>query len=103
MGRAPQIALISEEQTLAAGEVLARAFADDPLCVYTQPDPEARMSLFTWIFTKLVREGADRGGVYTNAPIGRPDGVAVWMPPRAGGPTAEAAVGGETDQMGQRF
>src|SRR5262249_47974275 len=62
-----------------------------------------RMSLFTWIFTQLVRGGAGRGGVYTNAPIGRPDGVAVWMPPRAGGPTAEAAGGGGVDQMGQRF
>jgi hypothetical protein len=30
-----QIAPISEEHTLAAAEVLASAFFDDPLCLYT--------------------------------------------------------------------
>jgi hypothetical protein len=93
MSRAPQTVLIAGGQILAAGEVLARAFFNDPLCVYTQPDLEARMSQFTWLFSQIIREGARQGGVYTNALIGRPDGVAVWVPPRAGGPTAEAAVG----------
>ncbi len=103
MSRTPQSALIAEEQILAAGEVLARAFFNDPLCVYTQPDLEARRSQFTWLFTRLVREGARQGGVYTNTRIDRPDGVAVWMPPQAGEPTAEGAVGSEMEQMGQRF
>jgi hypothetical protein len=35
MSRTPQSVLIAEEQILAAGEVLARAFFNDPLCVYT--------------------------------------------------------------------
>jgi hypothetical protein len=56
MSSAPQSVLIAEEQILAAGEVLARAFFNDPLCVYTQPDLEARMSQFTWLFTQFVRE-----------------------------------------------
>ena len=98
-----QIVRIADGQALAAGEVLARAFFNDPLCVYTQPDLEARMSQFTWLFTQLVREGARQDGVYTNALIGRPDGVAVWMPPHAGEATGEEGVGSEMDQMEQRF
>ena len=89
MSRTPQSVLIAEEQILAAGEVLARAFCNDPLCVYTQPDREARMSQFTWLFTQLVQEGAIQGGVYTNTLIDRPEGVAVWMPPQAAEPTEE--------------
>jgi hypothetical protein len=48
------IDLIAEEHISAAGEMLARAFFDDPHYVYTQPDPAARMSGFTWFFTELV-------------------------------------------------
>jgi len=103
MSRTPQSVLIAEEQILAAGEVLARAFFTDPLCMYTQPDLEARTSQFTWLFTQLVREGARQGGVYTNTRIDRPDGVAIWMPPQAAEPTAEVAVWSEMDQMEQRF
>jgi GNAT superfamily N-acetyltransferase len=103
MSRTPQIALIAEEQILAAGEVLARAFFRDPLCVYTQPDLEARMSQFTWLFTQLVRKGAGQGAVYTKTLMDRPDGVAVWAPPHAVEPAAESAAGSEMDQMEQRF
>ncbi len=103
MSKIPQIVLLADEQILAAGEVLARAFFNDPLCVYTQPDPEARMSQFSWLFTQLVREGVRQGSVYTNTRIDRPDGIAVWMPPQASEPTAEVAVGSEMDQMGHHF
>ena len=101
MSRTPQIVLLAEKQILAAGQVLAQAFFNDPLCVYTEPDLEARMSHFAALFTLLVRKGARHDGVYTT--IGRPDGVAVWMPPHAEVPTPEAAVGSEMDQIGQRF
>jgi len=103
MSSALQSVLIAEAQILAAGEVLARAFFNDPLCVYTQPDLEARMSQFTWLFTQFVREGAMQRGVYTNNCIDMPDGVAVWMPPQTGETTAEVAVWSEMDQMEQRF
>jgi hypothetical protein len=63
LSRTSQIVLIADEQIPAAGEVLARAFFNDPLCVYTQPDPEARMSQFTWLCTQFVRERARQGGV----------------------------------------
>ena len=103
MSRTSQIVLIAEEQILAAGEALARAFFNDPLCVYTQRDHRARMYQFTWLFTQLVREGAAQDGVYTNTLGGQPDGVAVWMPPQAGKQTAEVAVWSEMDQIEQRF
>jgi ribosomal protein S18 acetylase RimI-like enzyme len=103
MNRTPDIVLIAEEQILAAGEVLARAFFNDPLCVYAQPDLEARMSQFTWLFAQLVRKGARQGGLYTNTLMDRPDGVAIWMPPQAGEPTADVAAGSEMDQMEHRF
>ena len=103
MSRTPQIIRITGGQILAAGEVLARAFINDPLCVYTQPDPEARMSQFTWLFTQLVREGAGQDGVYTDTLMDQPDGVAVWVPPQAEERTAEGVVWSEMDQMEQRF
>jgi hypothetical protein len=103
MSRTPQIVRTTGGQILAAGEVLARAFINDPLCVYTQPDPEARMSQFTWLFTQLVREGAGQDGVYTDTLMDQPDGVAVWVPPQAEERTAEGVVWSEMDQMEQRF
>ena len=101
MSRTPQIVLLAEKQILAAGQVLAQAFFNDPLCVYTEPDLEARMSHFAALFTLLVRKGARHDGVYTT--IGRPDGVAVWMPPQVGESTAEVAVWSEMNQMAERF
>jgi GNAT superfamily N-acetyltransferase len=103
MSRTPQAVLIADDQIPSAGEVLAQAFFNDPLCVYTQPSREARMSQFTWLFTQLAREGALERGVYINARTDRPDGVAVWMPPQVGESTAEVAVWSEMNQMAERF
>jgi len=68
---------------------LAAAFVDDPLCVYTQPDVDARLSQFSWFFGQLVRDGVERGGAYCHYSLGRPDGVAVWQPPMAEDPTPD--------------
>jgi GNAT superfamily N-acetyltransferase len=103
MTRTSQIVLIAQEQILAAGAMLARAFLHDPLCVYTQPDLEARISQFAWFFAQLVGQGARQDGVYTYTLNGQPDGIAVWTPPHVGEPMAEGAVGSEMDQMEQRF
>jgi GNAT superfamily N-acetyltransferase len=101
--RNSQSVLIAEHQILAAGEMLARAFLKDPLCVYTQPDREARISQFAWLFTQLAQEGALQGSVYANTHADRPDGVAVWMPPQAGEATAEVSAWSNMDQMAHRF
>jgi GNAT superfamily N-acetyltransferase len=103
MNKTLDIPLIAEEQIPAAGEVLARAFFDDPLCVYTQPDPSARMTQFTWLFTQFVRAGVSQEGVNVSAVTGQPQGVAVWTPPQAGQPAAEEAAGSGMEQWEQRF
>jgi hypothetical protein len=77
MSATPQSILIADEQIVAAGVVLAHAFLNDPLCVYAQPDQEARLSQCTRLFTQLVQEGAAKGGAYTNTRIDPPGGVAV--------------------------
>jgi GNAT superfamily N-acetyltransferase len=103
MSRIPQSILIAQDQIPAAGEVLARAFVNDPLCVYTQHDREVRLSQFSWLFTQLAQEAAVRDGVYVNTRSAPPDGVAVWMPPQTSEPRQEKAVWSEMDQMAQRF
>jgi len=103
MNRTLQISLIAEAQIPAAGEMLARAFFDDPLCVYTQPDPGARMSQFSWLFTQLIREGARQDGVYVSAVNHQPNGVAVWTPPRAAAATSPKGSGNGMDQLAQGF
>jgi GNAT superfamily N-acetyltransferase len=87
------IELIPEDQIHAAGEILAQAFFNDPLCLYAEPNPEARIRGFGRFFTELVREGADMGEVYECALDDQPVGVAVWMPPWTGDAGEEAAAG----------
>lgn len=94
---------IAEEQIRAAGETLGRAFSEDPLCVYTQPDLEARITQFTSLFTQLIREEARRHGACAAARMERVDAVAVWTPPTPKAPANEDAAASEIDQMQQRF
>src|SRR5215471_15275531 len=84
--QAHRVSPVTEEQVPAAGEALAAAFVDDPLCVYTQPDIDARLSQFSWFFARLVRHGVKHGAAYCHSSHGRPDGVAVWQPPQAEDP-----------------
>src|SRR3974390_158830 len=103
MNRTLQVSLITEEHIRAAGEMLARACSDAPLCVYPQPDPAARMSQFAWLFTQLIREGARQHGVYVSALDHQPHGVAVWAPPQAAAPTAPGAAGNGMDRLARRL
>jgi GNAT superfamily N-acetyltransferase len=73
-----RVSLVTERQISAAGEVLAQAFIDDPLCVYTQPDVGARLNQFAWFFAQIVRTGIEHDVAYCHRSLGRPDGVAVW-------------------------
>jgi GNAT superfamily N-acetyltransferase len=98
-----EISLITDQQIPAAGEMLARAFFNDPLCVFTQPDPHARLSQFTWLFTDLVRDAARQRSVYVSACVNRPHGIAVWTPPQTGGAAADEERDTGTDQMELRF
>ena len=103
MHRTFDISPIADQQIPAAGDVLARALFSDPLCVYTQPDPAARLSQFGWLFSQLIREGARRQGSYVVTFVRRPHGVAVWTPPHAGAAAAREMPGSEMEQREQRF
>jgi ribosomal protein S18 acetylase RimI-like enzyme len=98
-----EITPIAEEQIQSAGEVLARAFIDDPLCVYTEPDAGARLSKFASLFSEWVRQGASQHTVYTDTRIGRPTGVAIWNSPQAGQAESEAAEAPDWNEMQKRF
>jgi len=98
-----QITPIAEGQIAAAGEMLARAFFNDPLCVYAQPDPAARLSQFGWVFSRLIREGASQQSAYVSTFVRQPHGVAVWAPPQAGEPTVSEVPGSEMEQWEQRL
>jgi len=87
--QADRVSLVTNRQIHPAGEALAAAFADDPLCVYTQPDVHARLDQFAWFFAQLVRDGVAHGGAYCHSSLGRPDGVAVWQLPEAEDPTPD--------------
>ena len=62
-----------------AGEVLSRAFYDDPLFTHYVPDDARRMRLLPWSMAAGVRYGRLYGEVYTSAE--QIDGVAVWLAP----------------------
>lgn len=66
-------------QIREAGNVLARAFLDDPLCTYITPGDTKRARTLPWVMTAFVRYSHPLGTVYTTA--GTVEGVAVWVPP----------------------
>jgi GNAT superfamily N-acetyltransferase len=80
-GVSVEIVRLADSQLAAAGETFARAFHDDPLMVYTIPDPAERRRLLPDVYARMIRFGALAGEVHATA--GVPEGVAVWLPPNA--------------------
>jgi ribosomal protein S18 acetylase RimI-like enzyme len=62
-----------------AGEVLGRAFLDDPLWRETFPDADERPGLLTGMFTGVVKATAAAQGMLETTP--GVDAVALWLPP----------------------
>ena len=89
LNQAHRVSLVGTKQIEAAGAVLAEALADDPLCIYTQPDVEARLRQFAWYFAEIVRHGVEQRASFCHIDLGRPDGIAVWQPPHANDPAAD--------------
>ncbi|GCE30936.1 N-acetyltransferase [Dictyobacter alpinus] len=94
MSNTPEIIHLKEEQIPAIGKILSQSFFNDPIDVYTLPDPEPRLNLFAWVFEALVRDSFPLGHTYTT--IGG-DGVAVWLPPQTG--EAQPEMGHELEQI----
>ena len=69
---------LEESHVEKAGEVLARAFMNDPLFSYFIPDTEERKQVLPFIFQSMVRYGILYGEAYSVSL--NFEGVAVWLP-----------------------
>jgi ribosomal protein S18 acetylase RimI-like enzyme len=66
-------------QIPTSGEVLGRAFFDDPLTSYWLPDPEHRKRALPWFMTTATKYGHRYGEIETTA--GTVEGSAIWLRP----------------------
>ena len=73
--------LAQPEHSDILGEVIARAFVNDPICTHVFPDRERRLRNMRWIHARQLCVLIGRNSVYTT-----PDllGAAVWHRPEAG-------------------
>jgi GNAT superfamily N-acetyltransferase len=70
-----------------AGEVIGRAFADDPGWVFVLPDADHRTRHLGWLGSIAVRYGQRFGEVFASgSPV---NGISVWLPPGETGVTAD--------------
>ncbi len=79
MSTTTEVVQLPQTQIKEAGEVLARAFQDDPIQSWVQPDEAKRARSLPWFFETWVRYCHKHGEVRTTS--GRVDGAAVWVPP----------------------
>jgi GNAT superfamily N-acetyltransferase len=73
-----EVARLRAAEVEAGADLLARAFADDPLMTYLVPAREARL-----VLGAMCRDGASAGSMEGAWVGGRLAGVAVWLPPGA--------------------
>jgi len=78
----PEPVRLAEGQVAASGEVLARAFADDPLFVHVLSDPVERGRLMLPFMVACTQYGRLFGEVYVTS--GAVVASAVWLPPGGG-------------------
>jgi len=81
MATTTEITRLAERQVEEAGEMLGRAFFDNPMAVYLLPDAATRIRPLTCMFGTSTRYGCLFGEVYTTT--GRIDGAAVWLTPES--------------------
>lgn len=80
---------LASADALTAANVLARAFAEDPLWCYLLPDPAKRRKALHISFRAIVPWYVKQGQVYG---VGQPlEGVAIWQPPQGAAQPIRAA------------
>ena len=72
-----RLARLTEQELSEAGEVLARAFFDDPLFVFVEPDDKIRGRFLPWLMTQQTAHYRDSYGEVYRTP-GRLEGAALW-------------------------
>jgi GNAT superfamily N-acetyltransferase len=82
---------LKESDIVAAGQMLARAFQNDPFQVHIFPDAQERAQRSPAQFSALVREGNIFGEVFMTVGM---TGISVWMPPGRVTTAEQAAVSG---------
>ncbi|MCJ7491415.1 MAG: hypothetical protein MUP15_04590, partial [Dehalococcoidia bacterium] len=59
------VARLTSEQVEETGDMLGRAFFDNPMSVHLLPDEATRIDPLTWMFDRTTRYGHLFGEVYT--------------------------------------
>jgi ribosomal protein S18 acetylase RimI-like enzyme len=73
-----EIVRLTKQQIGQAGEMLTRAFFDDPKLTHLIPEIAAKKELSRYLFEFELQYGMNYGDVYTTSPA--VEGVAVWLP-----------------------
>jgi ribosomal protein S18 acetylase RimI-like enzyme len=73
-----ELVRLQTAQTVQAGELLARAFHEDPLYTLVIPETGKRAKVLSWLFDRVVRYSLLYGQVHTTRTL---EGVACWLPP----------------------
>ena len=94
--RTPEVGPLRENDLPAAAAALSRAFYDDPLQVYTLPDPVEREERSPALFTAALRYGLLFGEVLTTPDV---QGAAIWIGPDAWDITEERAAAAGFDRL----
>ena len=74
-----EVTQLVASQIEEAGEVLGRAFFDDPATIYVLPEDAERADPLTWFMTGAARYGHIYGEVNTTEAT--VEGAAIWLPP----------------------
>ncbi len=74
-----EVVQLQRTQISEAGELLARAFHDDPLFMWVLPDESKRARVLPWFMAFFARYCRRYGEVHTTAES--VEGTAVWVPP----------------------
>ncbi len=85
MGDVDRIVRLDRSRLQRAGEVLARAFHDDPFYATLLPGEEDRPKRLAWFMERMLCYGLHYGHVYTTPAV---EGVACWFPPGHTHPSA---------------
>lgn len=74
-----EVVPLASPQIREAGEVLGRAFHDDPFWSWVLQGESKRARVLPWLMIAWARYGLRHGEVYTTADAVK--GVAIWIPP----------------------